>query len=153
MNIVQCNQLQEVKVIYKTGIPINERPQISGSQSAYEQLKNLYNPDEIEHTESFFLLILNRANRVLGWKKISHGGISGTVVDIRVIMQIAIKSNASCLIVCHNHPSGQLHPSEQDKQITSKLIAAAKLFDISVLDHLIITHSGYFSFSDEGIMR
>jgi len=96
------------------------------------------------------VLLLNRANRVLGFVKISEGGVSGTVVDPKKIFQIALKANASGIILAHNHPSGNTTPSASDESITAKIVAAGKFLEISVLDHLIITSEQYFSFSDEG---
>lgn len=126
-----------------------KRVKITGSQIAYEILKPYL--IDLAH-EEFWVLMLNRANQVVKTMQLSKGGISGTVVDVRLICKPAIEVGASGIIISHNHPSGQLQPSEQDKQITRKLREALKLFDISLLDHLIITDYSYFSFSDEGIM-
>ena len=98
------------------------------------------------------MLFLNRGNRVLGGYKISSGGITGTVVDIRIILAIALKCLASGIILAHTHPSGELTPSRTDKELTQKLKEAAKLMDISLLDHLIITENAHYSFADEGIL-
>jgi len=95
-------------------------------------------------------MLLNRANKVLGIAQISQGGISGTVTDVRIILQYALKANASGIILCHNHPSGNMEPSESDLKITSKLKEAAIIHDITLLDHLIITNEGYHSLADNG---
>jgi DNA repair protein RadC len=97
-------------------------------------------------------MLLNRSNRVLGISCISKGGISGTVVDVKIILQTALKANASGLIISHNHPSGNLTASSEDIKITVKLKNACKLLDLSLLDHLIITDEGYLSFADEGML-
>jgi DNA repair protein RadC len=97
-------------------------------------------------------MLLNRSNRVLGISCISKGGISGTVVDLKIILQTALKANASGLIVSHNHPSGNLTASREDVKVTEKLKSACQLLDLSLLDHLIISEEGYFSFADEGIL-
>jgi DNA repair protein RadC len=102
--------------------------------------------------EEFWILLLSRSNSIISKQKISQGGISGTITDVRLILKSAIDNMASGLILCHNHPSGNLKPSEQDIALTQKLKEAAKLMDINVLDHIIVTNSKYFSFADEGIL-
>lgn len=126
-----------------------KRTKITGSQMAFEILRPYL--QDLQH-EEFWVLFLNRANQVVKTQQLSKGGISGTVVDVRLICRSAIDAHASGVIISHNHPSGQLHPSEQDKQITRKLREALKVFDISLLDHLIIADQSFFSFSDEGVM-
>ena len=109
--------------------------------------------DTIEHIEEFKLLLMNRSNSVLGILAVSKGGLSGTVTDVRLIYQGAIKANASGIIVCHNHPSGNLNPSESDTKITQKIKEAGNLKDIQLLDHLILTMDGsYYSFADNGLL-
>lgn len=105
------------------------------------------------HVEEFMALYMNRANKVLGWSLISSGGLSGTVADPRVIYQIALKANASSIIVAHNHPSGNTKPSESDRRLTKKLRNAGDFLDINLLDHLILTDEKYFSFAEEGIIQ
>lgn len=102
--------------------------------------------------EEAVVLFLNRGNRVLGGYKVSSGGITGTIVDIRIILAIALKCLASGIILAHTHPSGELNPSRADKELTLKLKEAAKLMDISLLDHLIISLVAYYSFADEGMI-
>ncbi len=128
---------------------IREKPQIKSSHNVYELMHPVLS--DLPH-EEFWILLLNRANKVISTQKISQGGISGTVIDSRLIMKVAIDQLASSIILCHNHPSGNLLPSQQDKSITNKLIEAGKIMDIPVLDHLIITESGYYSFADEGLI-
>ena len=107
--------------------------------------------DSIEHIEEFKLLLMNRSNSVLGILAVSKGGLSGTVTDIRLIYQAAIKANAAGIIVCHNHPSGNLTPSESDMKITQKIKESGNLMDIQLLDHLIIVpEEKYYSMADEG---
>jgi DNA repair protein RadC len=103
-----------------------------------------------ESREHFMVIYLNRRNRVLCHEIISYGGITGTVVDTRVILKRAIEENATSIILSHNHPSGNCRPSGQDKILTEKIKSAALFFDISVLDHLIVSDEGYYSFADEG---
>jgi DNA repair protein RadC len=102
--------------------------------------------------EEFWILFLNRSNRVISRMKLSQGGISGTVTDIRIIMKKAVEYLASGIIVCHNHPSGNLNPSEADSKITHKIKEAGNLMDIQLLDHLIISGTTYFSFADNGLL-
>ena len=102
--------------------------------------------------EEFWVLFLNRSNRVIGRMKLSQGGISGTVTDVRLVMKKAIETLASGIIVCHNHPSGNLNPSESDSKITQKIREAGNLLDIQLLDHLIISDKDYFSFADNGLI-
>jgi DNA repair protein RadC len=105
-----------------------------------------------EHVEYFYIICLNRANQVLGFHQVSKGGLSGTVTDVRVIYQVAIKSNTSGIILAHNHPSGNLQPSEADLKITKKIKEAGTFLDISVLDHLILSEDGYMSMADDNLM-
>ena len=105
-----------------------------------------------EQREVFAVLFLNRANKVNHFEIISEGGITGTVADPRVILKKALEESAVNLILCHNHPSGSLKPSRADEQLTTKIRDAAKLLEIQVLDHIIVSERGYFSFADEGLM-
>lgn len=102
--------------------------------------------------EEFWVLFLNRANEILKKEKLSSGGVSGTVIDPKIVFSKALKSSCSGIILVHNHPSGSLRPSSQDINITTKIKEGGKLLEISILDHLIFTNNGYYSFSDEGIM-
>ncbi len=123
------------------------RPQIRSSRDAYNVIAPLL--ADLAH-EEFWILLLNRANRVVGRQQISQGGVTGTVVDAKVIFRKAIEGLACSIILCHNHPSGNLQPSQADTELTRKLAQAGKLLDIVVLDHLIISEAGYYSFADEG---
>ena len=142
----------EVQLTYKNIVPASQLPKISSSKEAYEILKQNWNPDSISYYEEFKILLMNRANAVLGILAISKGGISGCVTDVRIVMQAALKSNSSGLICCHNHPSGSLNPSESDSKITRKIKDAGNLLDIPLLDHLIITAEDYYSFADQGLL-
>ncbi len=122
---------------------------IRQSVDAYDLLKA--HLSDLPH-EEFWVIYLNRAARVIKKECISRGGITGTVVDIKLILKSAIHLQASSLILAHNHPSGHLHPSEADKQLTNRMLAAAKSVDMLVADHLIISASTYVSFADEGWM-
>jgi DNA repair protein RadC len=102
--------------------------------------------------EEFKILLLNRAGRVIGCYEVSFGGFAGTVADPKVIFAVALKSCASSIVLAHNHPSGNLKPSQSDINLTQKLIQAGKYLEINVLDHIILTREGYYSFADEGMM-
>lgn len=104
------------------------------------------------HHEVFAVLFLNQANKVNHFEIVSEGGITGTVADPRVILKKALEENAVSLVLCHNHPSGSLKPSRADEELTQKIKEAAKYFDIKVLDHVIVSEEGYYSFADEGIL-
>lgn len=145
--------VSEVTLTYKTKVNPKDRTKVSSSKDAYKLLFDSWNKNTIEHVEEFKILLMNRSNAVLGILSVSKGGISGTVTDIRLIFQGALKTNASGIIVCHNHPSGNAYPSESDRKITMKIKEAGNLMDIQLLDHLIILPvEGYYSFADEGIV-
>ena len=126
-----------------------EKSSVTSSSDVYNYFKPLIT--DISH-EEFWVLYLNRSNKVIDQYKLSQGGISGTVIDIRLIMKRAIELLASSIIVCHNHPSGNKNPSDNDKAITTKLKIAGEQLEIRLLDHLIITDNSYFSFADEGML-
>jgi DNA repair protein RadC len=126
-----------------------EKVKITSSLIAYQLLEKRL--ADLPH-EEFWVLILNRANQVMKEQYLSKGGIAGTVVDIRLICRSALENNASGLVIGHNHPSGQVLPSEQDKTITKKLKEALKMFEIALLDHIIVGDRKYYSFSDEGLL-
>ena len=144
------NIVSEVELTYKNNVPYNQRQKISNSQGAYEILTNLFPENTMDYRETFIVLYLNRANQVLGYSVISQGGTSNTTVDIKMVIQTALLANASCIMLAHNHPSGNVQPSTDDNRITKRIMEAAKLFDITVLDHLIITNESYYSFTDNG---
>jgi len=133
----------------KSDLDSLERIKITSSKTAYQLFQKRLS--DLPH-EEFWLLILNRANQVIKEEFISKGGITGTIVDVRLICKSAIENNASGIIIAHNHPSGQIIPSKQDKEITIKLKSALILFDVSLLDHLIIGDLNYFSFADENLL-
>ena len=133
----------------RTEVETSQRVKITSSHVAYQILQKRLS--DLPH-EEFWVLILNRANQVIKEEYLSKGGISGTVVDVRLVCKSAIENNASGLVIAHNHPSGQLLPSEQDKKITKKLNEALQTFEISLLDHLIIGDQNYYSFADEGLL-
>jgi len=149
-NLFNSN-LAEIKISYMNNVKPSDRRKVSGSADMADILRNVWS-DRIEYVEEFLVICLNRANMVLGWAKVSQGGISGTVADPKVIFQVALKANASSIIIAHNHPSGNLQPSEADINLTRKIKDAGLSLDLPVLDHLILTPEGYYSFADEGLI-
>jgi len=127
----------------------DEKPKVVTSADCAAIFKPLLS--DLPH-EEFWVLLLNRNNLVIDKMLVSQGGLSGTVIDVRIILKMALDKLASSIILCHNHPSGNLIPSEADKDITKKIKEAGKHMDIPVLDHLIIANDSYFSFADEGLI-
>ena len=153
MKTQQQTTVSEVQLIYKNKVKASDRKKITCSRDAYNVFMDNWNPEIIEFVEEFKILLMNRANSVLGILEISKGGTSGTVTDVRVVFQAAIKGNASGIICAHNHPSGNLTPSESDTRLTSKLKEAGNLMDIQLLDHLILSTEGdYYSFADNALI-
>lgn len=147
------SKVAEVKLTYSTNLKFNEQYLIRSSSDVYHLLMQyVYDRETIEYRESFKVILLNRANRVLGFINLFEGGTAGTVVDVKMVLQAAILANASSIILSHNHPSGTLYPSEQDKTITCKIKDACRILEISLHDHVIATSENYFSFADEGIL-
>ncbi len=128
---------------------VRRKKQITTSRDVFD----FFHPfiGDLSH-EEFWVLYLSRSNRILASKQTSRGGIAGTVIDIRLILKDALENTASSLIICHNHPSGTLQPSEADKEITQKIARAAEIMDLRLLDHIIIGEGSYFSFADENLL-
>jgi len=126
-----------------------ELPTITSSKAVFNIMQPLIG--ELQH-EEFWIVYLNNSNKVIYKDQLSKGGLTGTLVDVRLVFKRGIELNATAIILCHNHPSGKLQPSNADKQITSKLIKAGETLDIKVLDHLIVTENAYFSFTDENLL-
>lgn len=143
-------KLSEIQISYNYS---NSNIKLTNSRSVFNLLLDNWNKETIQLLEEFKVLLLNRNNIVLGIYQVSKGGIAGTVVDPKLIFGVALKSVASSIILAHNHPSGNLKPSPEDLRITKKLVEAGKVLEIQVLDHLIITDIGYYSFADEGLLQ
>jgi DNA repair protein RadC len=128
---------------------LKQRPVVTSSKVAYEAIAPLLT----DHShEEFWLLLLNRANEIMRREQVSSGGAAGTVVDMKMVFKFALDGRAAAIIAVHNHPSGHLQPSKSDIELTQKMVAAGKVLDIPVLDHLIVSSRGYYSFADEGKM-
>lgn len=140
-------KVAEIEVSYSSSN--DEIVKITKSQDAYDLVLTHWNLNTIELQEEVKLILLNRANIVLGIHNLSKGGISQSIVDIKLVLSIALKCNASSIIMAHNHPSGNLKYSKSDKNITSKLKDACRIVDLVLFDHLIVTNSGYYSFADK----
>lgn len=146
------SEVTEIKLIYQNKVKATDRPQVTGSQDVYQILLANWS-EQIGFIEEFYILLLDRSNRVMGHYKVSQGGLAGTVVDPKVVFAAALKARASSLILTHNHPSGNLKPSQADTDLTNKIKQGGELLDIAILDHLILSpEGGYFSFADEGLM-
>ena len=139
--------------VYKNPIPKDERIKIKSSADCFKYLQGVYNPDELELRESFYAVYLNRQNEVLGSYLIGVGSVAACVVPIAAVVRGALLCNASGVILSHNHPSGQLLPSENDNTTTKNIKKALQICEINLLDHIIVGGSGsYYSFTDEGIL-
>jgi DNA repair protein RadC len=145
-------QVAEIQLTYKSNVKPSQRPRITGSKDAFNILKENWDHGKIELVEQFKALFMNRANKVLGILDVSTGGVTGTVADPRVIFAAAIKAGACGFIVAHNHPSGNLLASQSDIELTKRLKEGGKILEIQLLDHVIVTTEGYFSFADEGLI-
>lgn len=148
----EWTRVAEVELVYKTTVKASERPKINSVKDAYNLLRETWNENTIEMQEEFKVMLLNRANKVIGVYEASAGGLTGTVADPRLILAAAIKSLAVGMVLSHNHPSGNLKPSKADEELTQKIKVAAAYHDIRVIDHIIITSEGYYSFADEGLL-
>lgn len=142
------SKLREVSAVYKSKEDITN-VKIGGSIDVDEYIRSIY-PVSIEIREAMIVLLLNNSNRTIGYSIASIGGITGTLVDVRLVLRDALLTQATGLILVHNHPSGTLKPSQSDINITNKVKKAAEVMDIKLLDHLILTEDSYFSFADSG---
>lgn len=149
---VNTQQIPEVKISYSFKVARENRIKVSSSMDGYNVLKKCYDPDTMQLRESAKILLLNRANQILGVYNLSEGGTSSTVVDVKMIVQASALSNASGVILSHNHPSGNPLPSESDKALTRKVKSALQYMDVVLLDHIILTEEEFTSFADEGLM-
>lgn len=142
----------KINLSFDKKVKTNQLATIDDSQSCAMVLREVFDKDTFDWTEEVVMLCLNRANKVVGFYKVSSGGISSCIVDPRVVFTIALNCGASSIVLSHNHPSGNKVPSIQDKNITEKIKNAGKLLDITLLDHIILTDTGYFSFLDEHLL-
>lgn len=145
--------INELQLSYSVQQRVFDEPALTTSFKAHEYVKQAYDPNNISFKEEFVAVALNKANKPLGVIRMSNGGIDATIVDVRILMAALLKSLATAVILCHNHPSGKLKPSDADIRLTNKIKEACSYFDIKLLDHIILSPTGnYFSFADEGIL-
>lgn len=145
------SHVEEITVAYKP-TQIENRP-IKTSLDAYQILREYFDPDTIALQESFVVMFLNRQNQVKGIKRLFVGGIASTIIDIRLIFSVALKSTSTGILLAHNHPSGCLQPSQQDIHLTKRIRSGCEIFDIKLVDHLILSpFNNYFSMAEEGML-
>lgn len=152
MSLFALNMVAEVELVYKTKVKPSERPLVKSAKDCYELLRSTWDENKIEFVEQFKVVLMNRAQRVLGIYELSTGGVTGTVADPKLVFIAALKANACNIILTHNHPSGNLKPSRADEELTKNIATAGMYLDIKVIDHIIVTSEGYYSFGDEGIL-
>jgi len=143
--------MHEVAIVYKRPL-FDTMPHITNSEDVNSIIKEVVDLNTLDLKEFFWVLLLNNGNRVLGIAEIGRGDTKAVTVNVKEIFQLVIKTNAVGLVLCHNHPSGILKPSEADKAMTKKIKEASKLFSVSLLDHVIITSEDYYSFVDGGLI-
>ncbi len=147
------SQINEIKISYKQDLTSSKWHKINSSKSAAQLLFENWDKDTIGIQESFKVLLLNNSNKAKGVYQLSQGGITATLIDLRILFAVVLKSLSVAIILTHNHPSGKLAPSDADQSLTKKIKEASKLFDIKVLDHLILAPNGeYYSFADNNIL-
>ncbi len=152
MNNQDWTRVAEIEISYHPKVKPSQRPVIRTSGEIYRILYQLWNKNLLELQEEFKVLLLNRRNKILGVFNASAGGIAGTVADPKLILAAALRAGASLLVLAHNHPSGEARPSRADEILTEKIKTAASFLDMTVLDHVIVTTEGYFSFADAGLL-
>ena len=142
-------KIPQVRLAYVSDYSV-EHAKVISSTDIVDFIRSTYQEGEIEYRECFKVVYLNRANKVLGFQTISEGGTAAAMVDVKMIFAGAILSNAHAIILCHNHPSGNVNPSFQDDSITKRVKAAGELLDIRTMDHIILTRDDYYSYNDNG---
>ncbi|MGN6419321.1 MAG: JAB domain-containing protein [Pseudobacter sp.] len=142
----------EIELSYKSNVKPSARPTITGAEDLQQLFLNHWNEEKLELLEQFKVALISRSNRVLGILNLASGTITGVAVDIRLLFAAALKTKATAIAICHNHPSGNLEPSPADRRLTEKIKAAGELLDIDLLDHIILTEDGYFSFANQGLL-
>ncbi len=148
---MESQMIQEIELKYTATKRTNQNRIITAQQS-YDTFMKLWNQDTIELYEEFKILYMNRYNHIIGVNNHSKGGISGTVADVRLIIGVALKCSASAIILAHNHPSGNKNPSENDIQLTRKIKECCETFEITLLDNIIVTSDGFYSFKENGLL-
>ena len=142
--------IAEVQISYSSHVKAKDRLKVSGSGDAADAFRKIW--PTYDHIEFSYMLMMNRQNQILGYHQLSKGGMTGAVIDVRVIFQVALKACATSIILAHNHPSGNLACSDADRKVTNQIKQAGVILDIPLLDHLIMTTDSYFSMADESIL-
>jgi len=148
--IIMVETISEVQITYSSKVKSKDRIKITCSAEAVKAYRMFW--PSFEHIEFAYLLLLNRQNQIIGKHFLAKGGMTGTVIDLRVVFQVALKANATSIMMAHNHPSGNLSPSAADRKITRQLKEAGTILEIPLIDHIILTEESYFSFADEGLL-
>ena len=152
MTKIDLFKISEIELTYKRKVRASDRPKVTCSKDAYNLFRENWNDLTINLSEEFKVLLLDRNNRCMGIVPISKGGVSGTVVDPKLVFTSALKARACSMILGHNHPSGNTKPSFADKNLTTKLIEGGKYLEVPVLDHIIVTDDRYSSFADMALI-
>ena len=142
--------IAEVQISYSSHVKAKDRTKICGSADAASAFRSIW--PSYDHIEFSYMLMMNRQNQILGYHQISKGGMTGAVIDVRVVFQVALKSSSTSILLAHNHPSGNLDTSDADRKITRQIKEAGLILDIPLLDHIIMTTDSYFSMADEGLL-
>lgn len=150
--VPKANSVAEIEISYKPILKLSTLAKVQSSEDVYRLLIATWDKTKLEFVEQFKVMLLNRNNRILGICTISTGNSTGTIADPKLIFAVALKSNAGSIILAHNHPSGNLVPSKADCELTQKFKEGGKFLEVAVLDHLIVTIEGFYSFADEGAM-
>ncbi len=145
-------RLAEIRAVYKSRRKFSERTTASGPSDVEAYLREIWNPRTLELSEDFLVLCLNGSHQAVGWVKVSSGGLNASHVDPRIVFAIALQTASTAIVLAHNHPSGNLEPSAEDKSLTRRLVEAGNLLGVRVLDHVILTREGSFSFAERGLM-
>ena len=144
------SSFSQIKVSYSNKVKPSDRVAVQCADDAANYMREVW--EDIEYRESVYLLCLNRSNKILGYCLISLGGLSAAIIDVKMIFQAALLSNAAGIILLHNHPSNNEKPSEEDKKITQKVKEASKILDMAFLDHIIMLPEGHVSLANEGLL-
>jgi len=152
MNQQDWTMVAEIELSYKTKIKPSSRPKVTCASDCYKAFLQSWDPNKIEFVEQFKVMLLNRNARVLGIYELSTGTVALCPIDPKQIFCAAIKANASSIVLCHNHPSGSIEPSRADKMVTEKLSAAGKIMELPILEHIIISSEGFYSFAENGLL-
>ena len=145
-------KLAELKVAYRSRTKADKRQPIRGPEDVERYLRAIWNECTLELVEEFMVVCLNGNHQAIGWVKVSTGGLTSSQVDPRVVFAVALQTASTAIIVAHNHPSGSLEPSKEDREVTRRLKEAGNLLGIKVLDHVILTREASFSFADSGML-